>query len=66
MIIYCPGCNQTICCTNRPYIICEECVEAEFEKETGQLCESKMDKEYPEIMICPVCTAVMILSLEYT
>ena len=66
MITFCPGCNQSLGCTNRPYTICEECIEKDFEETTGQLCQAKMETGYPEIIICPVCTAVMILSLEYT
>lgn len=63
MIIACNCCLEIISCTNRQTpTACEDCIEKEFEKETGQHCQAKMDHEYPELIICPVCQAINILS----
>ena len=63
MIIACRFCLEMISCTNRSIpTICEDCIEREFENETGQPCQAKMDNEFPELIICPVCQTINTLS----
>lgn len=60
MLIYCSGCNEVISCTQRG-CLCEDCIEAEIAEETGQLCSSKMDKEFPQVILCSKCEAQLLL-----
>lgn len=61
MIIYCAECNEVISCTQRN-CLCEDCIETEIEKETEQICSSKMDKSFPQIILCPKCEVELLLS----
>lgn len=61
MIIYCTGCNEVISCSQRD-CLCEDCIENEICEETGQLCSSKMDKDFPSVILCPKCEVELLLS----
>lgn len=64
MIIGCECCGQILSCTNRSApTICADCIEKDFEETTGQLCQAKMDHDYPQLIICPVCQSLVTLNL---
>lgn len=62
MITYCMNCNEVLTCSKRE-CLCEDCIEHDFEEETGQLCESKMEKEYPKVILCPKCETELLLDI---
>ncbi len=61
MLIACDNCGEVLSCTNR-LTLCEDCIEQEYEEETGQMCQAKEANDWPELIICPVCRALLILN----
>lgn len=61
MIVHCKFCNYTLTCHKRN-VLCEDCIESEFEQETGQLCSGKEHESLPDLIVCPTCQFLMILT----
>lgn len=67
MITVCAVCQKTVCCQDKGFpIMCCECPADDFEQETGQPCQEKLNAKEAYLIVCPLCHfQVMLNNLKF-